>query len=1111
MRRFLLSLGLGLVTTAASGADWDLAGKTNDVWLTEMPANVYSVFRGAIETMPDPAASLPAASGSPRLRNPPTQTNSLESLRARHLRSLESLRETSWPKLTGLSRVRYARTRLSSNQTNDWNHAWLADRIPSGIVALDDRFALHYLQTNFFHRTELVNFTAELKETFRYLASTNAADHQNWRRADLKYWHQQSSQYFETLFHHAYAAAWFGHTNEAVTLLHTGFGRDVGVSGLDRMVEGAAGRLYDDSFKLFDAGVARSELVEAWERFLRIFPQSTLAPQLKEYVETMKQQLAEFSKIAQSTVENPDKLPPAERSEYYLARFPEIRREHAETGFYSAPKFDDERLVKLGHDAIPALLNHLDDRRFTRMTRGSYGRPRFIVRVQDLAFRCLREITKQGYEGNSFTWLSEASPEKRTQVIADFRDWWSRYGKLSPLEAQLAALENKPVAERLQGLSRLMFQDRTSVDELAVLRRWATNAPPDQRHLLAEPLARRGDSSLMPLLRERLGRSFGVDPEPLVRFGGPEEVAAARAYEWKRLADQEAPWLLNVFSSAIFRVVNPEGTNQPPIPILIPLIADALEIRPVTLMSVATGWGVSSDADRAMQVLSTHVRFDSGYRTNAPLPERFAAMDRWMSWWHRSGRADHVAAHPEAAVVCMDAPINDASLRAATMPEFVKVRAADRSAPVVYDVPRSNLVDLVRNKAVTGFAIEGTRHFWFDSAEHESHWLAQAPKLLRPSSTQAQRPPAMRATISGGLWPDGIDRIWTCWGTYLSWPAIFENNTWRRVAATDIPIKETRTGFDGFSGAVPGKKSILFFDAENTLILADEKGWMRGGRKYSFAREDEQRLRQSLSIEPPFSDTRDQAVARDAAGNVWFLSIDGVTHTFTVLSQGRQQRVAWPEDKPGSRMMSDNAAILAPLGKGESVLVATHSGSGAVFAMSNGVPRKIMDVPVPSSLLRRNAVRDRRGWVWLISKEKSVAVEASGKVVASLPGNVLATDDDDVWLSETRSYKESHLKRWRPGKPELSLSLPGGCHAAAPAPDGTMWVLTDFRQLLRVGVRKTPGGPSAEITILERWIGQGGENDSLWCDEVGRVWFTTTSDHRRRGQLTCYPMQKKAI
>jgi len=75
--------------------------------------------------------------------------------------------------------------------------------------------------------------------------------------------------------------------------------------------------------------------------------------------------------------------------------------------------------------------------------------------------------------------------------------------------------------------------------------------------------------------------------------------------------------------------------------------------------------------------------------------------------------------------------------------------------------------------------------------------------------------------------------------------------------------------------------------------------------------------------------------------------------------------------------------------------------------------------------------------------------------------------------------------------------VPSLVDTAAAAPDGTIWLLAQPRQLLRAGVKK------GVLTTLEKWEAPVSNSDELWCDKAGRVWRFSNGSYRS-GQLACY-------
>lgn len=1121
MNRFGILLWLAMVTTAWPATRSRMANvMTNELWRAEMPTNIHALFQATIEEL---APSMAIRSNATtvffsRDNARPVPTNQMQWV-ARNLRTLESLRQIPWPYLDGWERVQFKRKSgtVSESMTNFVFTSWLVARTPQEVrfFSPDSITGWSAASTNSLVGLEPMDFREELRATLAYLddpkAVAQSALHQSLRYGWEGGWLQRQGEMVRL----AYDAAWHGHTNEARALLRHALGKDPTAEHFERVVLTAATKAHREAMQLTVSAAARSEMLAAWERFARVFPQSPQAGEAAEFVTVLRQQVAEFEELRRTMVENPEQLPAPARAEYYLARFPDVVSTDRFSSF-AYPEGDLRgRVLKLGTAAIPALIAHLSDRRLARFNSGLGNS--VVLRVQDLALECLRRITEVSFTepGGSGGAFSTAKPEARDRLIREATEWWRKHADQPLLQGQLEALEKMPLFDRLRTLDNLERQNPGEVKAIEFLRKWAGTVPAESRHLLAEALARRGDLSLLPTLRAALASGDSHErytfQSALLRYGGGEDYAAVRRHTWRDQLQSPAEWLrpgneaYSHQTTLLDERLRDPATNF----IAVPLLVDAIERFRFSAVVNQGQVQTTTFADAAMAMLIRVTGQAGDYRAEAPLWTRAASVHRWLETWDKSGRQQFVAAHPETAPVFFDLPITADSLNLTATNPLATVLSANRAAPLGYEVPRERLAELLKAGTVRGKMYDEVELFRFASDEAEEKWFTQrAPQWHRQPHPEATvmkplRPTTMLVALANGAWPDSAGQVWAIWGDESGWPARYNGKRWRVFDETALPTG-LRVSLN-FSAAFAGERGAMFFiDGEGTVQLHDAEGWQLAVKARGQPLENEARVRQSTATFPAWTDPADFRLVKDAGENLW-------SHTsaagLTVLGKRGKEVLAWPE-KAGVAFSTDGSPWLLPTPNGRAMLAVSRTRERervALFTAMDGPLRMVTEVtlPFPASYLE-TSVRDRSGHWWLTTRRECVAVDAAGKVVEQLPGRFLLEDSaKGRWLIKNPDAMHATVHRVAQDKSEVSLSIPRLLSEAAMAPDGTVWMVEANGRLLRLGLRKK------ELVVLETWQLRTGYNTRLWCDETGRVWCRSVNSFRH-SLLTCIPAAAKA-
>lgn len=441
----------------------------------------------------------------------------------------------------------------------------------------------------------------------------------------------------------------------------------------ERKQDDGAWRSFYAGVELLEKGEPRAQVLAQWEATLREFPQSEYQHQLESYVAVLRQQVIQNKTLAASQPENGSL---EKRIADNIARFPDVHgKQWSQPGScWTLGQGDDTRwsdaIVKIGRPAVPALIEHLSDRRLTRSIGywRNFHPHRTVLRVQDVAVQCLEAILKMRFVPNDQSYLSTASYPLQMRIIAQVRAWWTQNAKLSPLQGYLNRLrelsaQKAPFWERMQVLKEIERIDRRAVPSTTLIKQWdkevgdkaLRNSGDSYRAELALELMRRGDRSLLPEMQRRIRDAGGAGKyanEECIRCifmaGVPDDFRVLR----RRVLDElrHKPGLTASYQDAVLDVMKGFFSFDKPLrnTLAVPMLTDILYSRSE---HGERGSGTKtvrySRADHAMEVLVVMTKHDEGYNWLAPSTKRYAAIDRWLAWWKKGGAKTYLKQHPE--------------------------------------------------------------------------------------------------------------------------------------------------------------------------------------------------------------------------------------------------------------------------------------------------------------------------------------------------------------------------------------------------------------------------------------------------------------------------------
>lgn len=268
-----------------------------------------------------------------------------------------------------------------------------------------------------------------------------------------------------------------------------------------------------DAVRALSDGAPRRWVADALGRWLEAFPEHRLRPKVAD-VQPLLAALADQDPY--SPRPPAADAPPAEKVRFAIEGLRDARAYQ-----WSIPgecRIADstavEPFLKLGREAIPALIDALPDRRPTR----SYGHRMggesvHILRIGDAAVQILARITHQPFYDRSTTsaYLHNEAPEKREAVIAGIRAWWQKNRTRTERQWITDQLANPRPWYRRCAIRDL--EEIAGKNALSQIRPMLRDRDRSVRIEAARSLRRLGDRSGLPVLLQ-IVRGFTFPPKP---------------------------------------------------------------------------------------------------------------------------------------------------------------------------------------------------------------------------------------------------------------------------------------------------------------------------------------------------------------------------------------------------------------------------------------------------------------------------------------------------------------------------------------------------------------------------------------------------------------------
>ncbi len=342
---------------------------------------------------------------------------------------------------------------------------------------------------------------------------------------------------------------------EAHTLLVSVRGKGPGVSG-ERYDRPLGEVLYDAlaesviwrAVEAFgEAEVSREELLRVFRAHVATFPKSEHAETSASAVEMLARMVAEDEQHARDAKPLAS-MTRAEQIDEWIFRLRDqnghqIMQPGAPSVFVLPGYGQDSPahcLVEFGYDAVPRLLEVLDDERFTR-TVGfwrDFHYSHYVVRAGNAAAEVLGEITGQRFSRGADG--TKSSPDQRRKR---WRQWWETFSK-DGVDAGLAAEVRRGGADAWSAAKRLVERDPRAA--LRVLLEGVANAKEGHaRSSLVDLMAQVPGQEQLAFMQLELRERHGLHDRLraarwLDRHGHREGFEAVHAL-WESVRTQETP------------------------------------------------------------------------------------------------------------------------------------------------------------------------------------------------------------------------------------------------------------------------------------------------------------------------------------------------------------------------------------------------------------------------------------------------------------------------------------------------------------------------------------------------------------------------------------------
>lgn len=302
-----------------------------------------------------------------------------------------------------------------------------------------------------------------------------------------------------------------------------------------------------------DAAITRTELLKQLEQFEKNYPDNKHQERAKDSISLLQQMVKEDREHAQKDRKPFEQLSKKEQAAELIFQLRDQNgHQFTQPGycdiFLTSNLKDDtpaHRLVKLGYDAVPQLIEAIEDPRFTRSVgfQRSFFFSHYVLRVGDCALTILERITGRSLWPGTSTFSYLTKDRKTGEAKKKVEAWYEEFQKKGEKRMLIEAVER---GDRDSHDQARLLVERYPDEALPALKagiKAARNS--SSRDLLVASVARmKGDGPLPLLLAEVKDGpySYGrlVTAQSLHLRGRPEGVAAMIA-EWQGERPRQQP------------------------------------------------------------------------------------------------------------------------------------------------------------------------------------------------------------------------------------------------------------------------------------------------------------------------------------------------------------------------------------------------------------------------------------------------------------------------------------------------------------------------------------------------------------------------------------------
>ncbi|HZE99716.1 MAG TPA: hypothetical protein VE981_22105 [Planctomycetota bacterium] len=496
----------------------------------------------------------------------------------------------------------------------------------------------------------------------------------------------------------------------------------------------ALGRVWQAVRDFGDPAIPRKKLLETFSEIGRKFPKTEHAELVRDTVrmlETMVQEDAAHVEPKQP----PATLPPQARVKELIFHLRDQNgaqySQPGECDFFADPRNEESpahRLAALGFDAVPLLIDALEDARFTRSV--GYHRDFYfshhVLRVGDAALAVLEKIAGKRFFERAYTNGAMTKDEAAKATKTAVQEWWKELQAKGEKQVLIEAAEkgDLPQARRLL--------EKHPEDALAALTKALAAASGPRREPVIELIVRiRGRESGALLLAElKSGPHAGTRmtaARELIRWGDAE-VPGLLIEEWKRSATAKRNRDEDFFERPTQRIIAALAATHKPEP-LRAMAADFAK-RPLDdRMSVLSGISAGCDFFSL-----EHAEEEGGNRPPGVTAEDEAACAR--------------IAEDLLAAALDDVTVQEGRSASNPTVSFSDPRVCDAAAHILaFRWPKQYTFNIGANRKLRDRQIAEARNVWRRSRGQEA--LPLPEEKARPSLAAEAVDPLVDAVLRG--------------------------------------------------------------------------------------------------------------------------------------------------------------------------------------------------------------------------------------------------------------------------------------------------------------------------------------------------------------------------